>query len=93
MTDKKSHLTTKSLETFETGLKRLEAIVSDLENKELDLDAALKSFEEGVKLSQELSEKLKNADLKLQMLTKDPDGRPQYQQMEIPIDGQDSDDN
>ena len=35
---------------FETALKRLEEIVTRLENGELTLDSALQLFEEGIKL-------------------------------------------
>ena len=36
---------------FETSLKKLEQIVSDLENGELPLEQSIKTFEEGVKLT------------------------------------------
>lgn len=36
---------------FETSLKKLEKIVSDLENGELPLEESIKTFEEGVKLT------------------------------------------
>ncbi len=35
---------------FETSLKKLEKIVSDLENGDLPLEESIKTFEEGVKL-------------------------------------------
>ena len=36
---------------FETSLKKLEKIVSDLENGDLPLEESIKTFEEGVKLT------------------------------------------
>ena len=36
---------------FETSLKKLEQIVSDLENGDLPLEESIKTFEEGVKLT------------------------------------------
>ncbi|MDR1655954.1 MAG: exodeoxyribonuclease VII small subunit [Deltaproteobacteria bacterium] len=76
MTAKKKQPAASSTETFEDGLKRLESIVNDLENKSLNLDTALEAFEAGIKLSQELSVKLRKAERKLEKLTKGPDGRP-----------------
>ena len=36
--------------TFEESLKRLETIVGEMENSQLDIDKAMKLFEEGISL-------------------------------------------
>ena len=54
---------------FESKLRRLEEIVSELESDPIDLDQSLKSYEEGVALVKECLEKLKTAELKVQELS------------------------
>lgn len=54
---------------FEKALEKLEAIVSDLEKGELDLDQSIKKYEEGVDLYKICSKKLKDADCKIKILT------------------------
>jgi len=54
---------------FETKLKRLEEIVSELESDPIDLDKSLKSYEEGIVLVKECLDKLKTAELRVQELT------------------------
>ncbi|NLO89658.1 MAG: exodeoxyribonuclease VII small subunit [Clostridia bacterium] len=48
--------------TFEGALKRLEEVVSCLEEGELPLEEALDHFREGIKLVKICNEKLKNAE-------------------------------
>jgi len=55
-------------------MKRLEAIVQDLEGGSLRLDEALKKFQEGVKLSRFCSEKLDETEKKVSILLKDEKG-------------------
>ena len=45
---------------LETSLKKLEKIVSDLENGELPLEESIKTFEEGVKLTKHCQNLLSN---------------------------------
>ena len=59
---------------FETALKRLEKIVSELESGELSLDDSLKKYEEGKKLSELCSRKLEAAQKKVQVLIKQSEG-------------------
>ena len=59
---------------FETSLKKLEQIVSDLENGELPLDQSIKTFEEGVKLTKHCQNLLSKAELKIQKLVESKDG-------------------
>ena len=61
-------------QTFENALKRLEAIVQDLESGDLSLDEALKKFQEGIKLSKFCSKKLDETEKKVSMLLKDEEG-------------------
>ena len=59
---------------FETSLKKLEKIVSDLENGELPLEASIKTFEEGVKLTKHCQNLLSKAEIKIQKLVESKDG-------------------
>ena len=58
---------------FESSLKRLEAIVSELETDELGLQDALKRYEEGVRLAKMCSQLLRDAELRVQELASEPD--------------------
>src|SRR5437016_14139363 len=62
---------------FETALKRLEEIVTRLENGELTLDSALQLFEEGIKLSRFCHTKLEEAERRVEILLKSSSGQPQ----------------
>ena len=59
---------------FETSLKKLEKIVSDLENGDLPLEESIKTFEEGVKLTKQCQNLLSKAELKIQKLVESKDG-------------------
>ena len=56
---------------FEEALERLEKIVADLEEGELELDRSLSLFEEGVGLSRLCMKKLDDAQRKVEMLLRD----------------------
>ena len=56
--------------SFESSLKRLEAIVESLEGGKVPLDEAVELYEEGIKLSRECAEKLKSTELKIRKLAK-----------------------
>ena len=56
---------------FEENLKRLEAIVDQLENKEAPLDQSLALFEEGVKLARACQQTLEQAKKKVEILVKE----------------------
>jgi exodeoxyribonuclease VII small subunit len=60
--------------SFEQTLKRLEAIVDQLEKGDLALEDSLKLFEEGVKLSSACKKELDAAEGKVQVLIKQRDG-------------------
>ena len=61
-------------ETFETAIKKLEAIISNLENDDLTLKEALENFENGVKLMRTCDNHLRNAEGKLKELLKGENG-------------------
>ncbi len=55
-------------DTFESSLKRLEKIVDEMENSQLDIDKAMKLFEEGISLVSECSSKLNETKKKIEIL-------------------------
>ena len=59
---------------FEEALKKLEKIVSDLEDGDLPLDEALERYEEGIRLSKACAKKLEVAKKKVEILLKNEDG-------------------
>lgn len=61
-------------ETFETAIKKLEAIISSLENNDLTLKEALENFEKGVTLMRTCDNHLRNAEGKLKELLKGENG-------------------
>ena len=60
--------------SFEESLKKLEAIVDQLEQGDLPLEESLKLFEEGVGLSAACKKELDAAEGKVEMLIKQRDG-------------------
>lgn len=54
--------------TFEISLKRLEDIVNEMENSQLDIDKAMKLFEEGISLVNQCSSKLDETKKKIEIL-------------------------
>ncbi len=63
-------------QNFEASLAALEKIVRDLEAGELPLEESLKLFEDGVRLSRECQERLAQATRRIEVLTRDSDGKP-----------------
>lgn len=57
-------------EKFEDALKKLEKIVSTLEEGEIPLEESLKLFEEGIRLSRFCNQKLEEAEKKVEILMK-----------------------
>jgi len=60
--------------SFEESLKKLQAIVDQLEEGDLGLEKSLKLFEEGVSLSAACKKELDEAEGKVEMLVKQRDG-------------------
>ena len=53
---------------FEESMKKLEKIVTELENGELNLDESVKKFEEGMKIAQKCNNILEDAEKKITIL-------------------------
>ena len=60
--------------SFEERLKRLEQIVGELENEELELERALKLFEEGIAALRGATEDLGKVETRLKRLVERTDG-------------------
>ena len=57
-----------SKENFEESMKKLENIVTELENGNLNLDESVKKFEEGMKIAKQCNTILENAEKKITIL-------------------------
>ena len=73
MKDEKNEL------NFEETMQKLEIIVQELENGELNLDDSIKKFEEGMELSKSASNYLEEAEKKITLLVKDNQGNIEEQ--------------
>jgi exodeoxyribonuclease VII small subunit len=60
---------------FETALDELERVVEMLESGELSLEESLAAFEQGIKLVKHCSQKLGEIERKIELLTKDREGK------------------
>jgi len=56
---------------IEEDLGRLEDIVEELENEQLDLERSIELFEEGVKLAEEVKKGLSEAEFRLKKVVDD----------------------
>jgi exodeoxyribonuclease VII small subunit len=54
--------------SFEAALERLESIVAQLEDGEMELEAALAAFEQGVALSRRCADQLQQAKRRIEVL-------------------------
>lgn len=61
-------------EKFEDALKKLEKIVSRLEEGNISLEESLKLFEEGIRLSRFCNQRLEEAERRVEILLKGNDG-------------------
>lgn len=57
-----------SKENFEESMKKLEEIVVELENGNLNLDESVSKFEEGMKIAKQCNGMLENAEKKITIL-------------------------
>lgn len=55
-------------ENFEESMKKLETIVTELENGNLNLDESVKKFEEGMKVAKQCNNILEDAEKKITIL-------------------------
>jgi exodeoxyribonuclease VII small subunit len=60
---------------FEDELKDLETIVNQIDSGELSLDESIGAFERGVALVKSLTQKLDEVERKVEMLTRDTEGK------------------
>ncbi len=70
---------------FEKGLEELEKIVTELESGELTLDEVLKRYEQGVTISRLLQGKLEEATQKIEVLTKNLEGKLETKPLELGV--------
>ncbi|EKO36039.1 exodeoxyribonuclease VII, small subunit [SAR86 cluster bacterium SAR86E] len=66
-------MTKKNTVNFESSLKKLEEIVSKLEDGDISLEDSVKSFEEGIGLVKECQKQLSDAELKVKKLLESGD--------------------
>ena len=59
---------------FESSLKKLEEIVTELEAGDLPLEKSIKAFEDGIKLTRYCQKLLTEAELKIEKLVDSDDG-------------------
>ena len=69
-------------QTFESAFKRLQDLVSSLEEGESTLDESLKAFEEGVSLIRYCTDVLDQAQTKIDKLTQNETGQFRLEPME-----------
>ena len=67
---------------FDQSMAELEAIVARLEAGELPLEEALAAFEAGVALVRTLNQRLSEAEARVELLTRDANGKLQLQPMD-----------
>lgn len=61
----------KSKEKFEEKLARLEGLIKELENGEVDLDLAIKKYSEAMKLAKECTDEIKKAEEQINKIVKE----------------------
>jgi exodeoxyribonuclease VII small subunit len=71
-----------SKENFEDSIKKLEEIVTELENGNLSLDESVNKFEEGMKISKQCNKILEEAEKKITILLEN-DGELQEEKFDI----------
>ena len=71
-----------SKENFEETMTKLEEIVTELENGNLNLDDSVVKFEEGMNISKECSKMLENAEKKITILLNDENGEKKEENFE-----------
>ncbi len=72
--------------SFEDALKKLEAVVTEMESDDLPLEALLVRYEEGTRLAKVCQEKLAAAEVKVQQLEKNAAGELTLKPTDIPTD-------
>ena len=67
--------------SFEECLEALEKVVERIEGGELNLEESLATFEEGVRLVRSCNRKLGEVERRIEVLTKDSEGRAQLREL------------
>ncbi len=67
--------------SFEECLQSLEKVVERIEAGELSLEDSLATFEEGVRLVQSCNRKLSDVERRIEVLTKDSEGRTRLREL------------
>ena len=78
-------------QNFESSLEELERIVRELERGDLPLEKSLELFEHGVKLSRACQERLSEAERRIEILTRDNQGRPVVRTFEAEVESDSAD--
>jgi len=78
-------------QNFESSLEELERIVRELERGDLPLEKSLELFEQGVKLSRACQERLNEAERRIEILTRDNQGRPVVRAFEAEVESDSAD--
>lgn len=73
--------------SFEDAMKKIEAIVDELEKGDLALEESLKRFEEAVKLARVCHKKLESAQQKVSKLIKSGEDKFELEPIDEPEDG------
>ena len=68
--------------SFEECLAALEQVVNQIEAGEMNLEESLSTFEKGVQLVKTCNEKLNEVEKRIELLTKDRDGKLQLSLLE-----------
>ncbi len=68
---------------FEQSMKRLEAIVEELESGELSLEDSISRYEEGIKLSRRLQLVLDESEKRIERLVEKEGAAPSTEPMEL----------
>lgn len=75
--------------SFEEAMKKIEAVVNELEKGDLSLEESLKRFEEAVKLARVCHEKLERAEKKVSKLIKAGEDKFELEPLDESTEGQD----
>ena len=67
---------------FEQAMKRLEAIVEQMESGELPLEGLIVRYEEGMKLVKVCQERLASAEQRIEIITRNSVGKPVVKKFE-----------
>lgn len=74
-------------ENYESAYKKLENIISDLENDEISIEESINKYEEGIKLYRYCSDILKKYEGKIKILVEQDDEIVQKDFLEGEVDG------